>query len=217
MKNTVWIILAGIIAGIATGYSLSLGYDFIAAGFGIAAIIAIIALVYWRNSRTQVKLLKAAREIQKLPKKVDEISQQLKELQNAISNIEESEYASAKKIRNEIKVQATEYNLVASQLKEQLNTSTKLSQGDDNASASSIETRISQLNQLVDASTRRIRNDLKTQSNVTSSLLDRNHRARANESAQNARLLDAIEKQRDLLGTLVINSDFQFGQRQRQL
>lgn len=68
---------------------------------------------------------------------------------------------------------------------------------------------VSQLAERNEESVKRIRNDFKNQSRDTNSMIDRNHRARLTESAQNARLLGAIEKQRDLLGTLIINSEFQ--------
>ncbi|MGP5112889.1 hypothetical protein ACTXJT_13610 [Corynebacterium casei] len=76
--------------------------------------------------------------------------------------------------------------------------------------SSEIESRIAQLGELADALTRRIRNDLKTQGRETNALIERNHGARLKESDNNSRLLSALDKQRDLLGTLVINSDFQF-------
>lgn len=81
---------------------------------------------------------------------------------------------------------------------------------DVSVGSAAIQSRIAQLNELADVSTRRVRNDLKMQGRETNALIERNHGARLKESDQNSRLLNALDKQRDLLGTLVINSDFQF-------
>ena len=158
MKNAVWITLAGVVVGAVTGILIRSGYNAFAAGFGVSALVASVAFVYWRLSSAQGKILRIARSLQNLPHETESVSRELETLKKTVSLLEE---------RNE-------------------------------------------------ESTKRIRNDLKSQSRDTNSMIDRNHRVRLTESAQNARLLDAIEKQRDILGTLVINSEFQIGKKDNQ-
>ena len=185
MKVSMLVMIVGILSGVAMGLLVGFGFGQIAAGFFVVVIAGLLALLYWRVSSALAKLLTSTRSIRKSIDQLGGVEERLASLQGRVSNLESSANTSTTQIKGEIN---HEMRALKSELQR-------------------IDTK---LHELVDASTRRIRNDLKTQNRDTNALIERNHRARLKESHQNSRLLTALEKQRDLLGTLVINSDFRF-------
>lgn len=210
MKIPMLVVVVGILSGVVTGLLVAYGFDQVAAGFLVVVLAGLLAFLYWRVRLALAKLLSNTRSIQKSLAQFDEFEKRLRKLQASVSNLESIADASTTRIRRDINHETGVLKSELLRFDSKLEASAKnLRDGMANGSVA-VESRIAQLNELAEASTRRIRNDLKSQSRVTNALIERNHGARLKESDQNSRLLNALEKQRELLGTLVINSDFRF-------
>lgn len=210
MKIPMLVVLVGILSGIVTGLLVAFGFGPFAAGFLVAVIAGLLAFLYWRVRLALAKLLSNARSIQHTLEQLGDFEKRLRKLQSSVSNLESATDASTSRVRRDISHESGILKSELLRINAGLQASAAQLRDEVSVGSSEIESRIAQLGELADALTRRIRNDLKTQGRETNALIERNHGARLKESDNNSRLLSALDKQRDLLGTLVINSDFQF-------